>query len=184
MTKKEFSVFAMALKTYYPREELLPNQQALELWYKALEDIPYSVLEVTLNKWVSLNRFSPSIADLREQATELMFGRFPDWQEGWEKVSVALGRYGYFDIDKAYGSFDDLTRKAVDQIGGFRALCKSSNLSADRANFRQAYEDMATRIKHERQLSEAVLTSIEALNTARRLGEMKELQEVLGEVKE
>ena len=34
MNKQEFSLFTMALKTYYPRENLLPNTQAMELWYQ------------------------------------------------------------------------------------------------------------------------------------------------------
>lgn len=33
MTKKEFAKIAMALKTYYPKESLLPNEQAMELWF-------------------------------------------------------------------------------------------------------------------------------------------------------
>ena len=34
MTKKEFAIFAAALKTYYPREQLLPNSEAMELWFR------------------------------------------------------------------------------------------------------------------------------------------------------
>lgn len=164
MTKKEFSVFAMALKTYYPREEIIPNQQALELWYKALEDIPYNVLEVTLGKWVSLNRFSPSIADLREQATELMLGRIPEWQEGWQIVTTAIGRFGIYDIQKALDFMDDMTREAVAQIGGFRALCLSTNKTADRANFRIAYEAIANRKKDQRQIPKYVMAGIESFS--------------------
>ena len=44
--KKEFGMFTAALKTYYPREDkLLPNQEAMELWYRQLQDIPYIVAE-------------------------------------------------------------------------------------------------------------------------------------------
>jgi hypothetical protein len=57
MTKQEFATFAMALKTYYPREQILPNQQAMELWYRELQDIPMQVAEATLRKWVSTNKW-------------------------------------------------------------------------------------------------------------------------------
>ena len=73
MTRIEFATFAMALKTYYPRENLLPNEQALELWFRQLQDISYQVAEVGLHKWVALNKWSPSIADIREMASS---GRF------------------------------------------------------------------------------------------------------------
>ena len=65
MNRKEFALFASALRTYYPREKLLPNEQAMELWFNQLQDIPYKVAELTLNKWVATNKWSPSIADIR-----------------------------------------------------------------------------------------------------------------------
>ena len=43
MNKKEFATFTMALKTYYPRENLLPNEQAREVWFSQLQDIPFEV---------------------------------------------------------------------------------------------------------------------------------------------
>lgn len=64
MDKKEFATFAMALKTYYPRETLLPNTQAMELWYKQLQNLPLVVAEIALEKWVATNKWSPSISDL------------------------------------------------------------------------------------------------------------------------
>jgi hypothetical protein len=64
MDKKEFATFAMALKTYYPRETLLPNTQAMELWYKQLQGIPLVVAQIALEKWVATNKWSPSISDL------------------------------------------------------------------------------------------------------------------------
>lgn len=64
MDKKEFSLFAMALKTYYPKEQLLPNTQAMELWYKQLKGIPYLIAEMALQKWVATNKWSPTISDL------------------------------------------------------------------------------------------------------------------------
>jgi hypothetical protein len=48
MNKKEFAIFASALRTYYPKENLLPNEQAMQLWFNQLSDIPYKVAEVTL----------------------------------------------------------------------------------------------------------------------------------------
>ena len=68
MNKKEFAIWASALKTYYPKEKILPNAQALELWYKQLQNIPYDIAEITLNEWVAKNVFSPSIAEILQNA--------------------------------------------------------------------------------------------------------------------
>ena len=155
MDKKEFSIFVMALKTYYPRENLLPNAQAMELWYKQLQDIPYQVAEAALNKWVAINKWSPSIADIREIATSVMGGEIPDWGEGWERVLQAVRKYGTYRIPEAMETFDPITRECVQRIG-FKNICLSENISTDRANFRMIYEQLSERKRKEAQIPESL----------------------------
>lgn len=144
MDKPEFQVFASALRTYYSKENLLPNAQAMELWFRQLQDIPYPVAEATLNKWVATNKWSPSIAEIRELATEIQYGKLPDWGEGWEQVNKAIRRFGYYSPKEALESLDPITREVVKRLG-FTNLCLSENPAADRANFRQCFEIVAKR---------------------------------------
>lgn len=152
MDKREFATFAMALQTYYPREQLLPNQQAMELWYRELKDIPFSVAEAGMRKWVSTNKWSPSIAEIREMAVNVTSGDAPDWGDGWEKVLTAIRRFGYYNKKEALDSLDPLTRKCVERLG-FRELCISENIMTDRANFRQIYETLSKREQVQQQLA-------------------------------
>ena len=152
MTKKEFAIFASALRTYYPKENILPNEQALELWYKQLQDIPYNVAEVTLNKWVSINKWSPSIAEIRENAAGITQGEAKEWGEAWQEVLRAIRLYGSYEELKALDSLDDTTRKVVKNMG-FKNLCFSENIAADRANFRMIYEQQLKRDKQDAQIS-------------------------------
>ena len=39
MTIKEFSLIAAAIKTYFPRDNILPTENAMELWYEELKDL-------------------------------------------------------------------------------------------------------------------------------------------------
>ena len=155
MDKKEFATIAMALKTYYPRENLLPNEQAMELWFRQLQDIPYQVAEAGLNKWVSLNKWSPCIADIREMTSSITHGELPDWGDAWEEVCRAIRKYGFYQVGEALESLSPLTRQVTERIG-FVNLCMSENQSADRANFRMIYERLAEREKREAQLSAGV----------------------------
>ena len=159
MDKKQFATFAMALKTYYPRENLLPNQQAMELWFKQLQDIPYEVAEIGLNKWVSLNKWSPSIADIREMASSVSNGDLPEWGDAWEEVCRAIRHYGACDATNALESLSPLARKTAKRMG-FRDLCMSENPQADRANFRMIYEQLAEREKKDMQLPVGLLEQI------------------------
>ena len=78
MDKTEFATFASALRTYYPKETILPNEQAMTLWYLQLSDIPYNMASVFLQKWVSVSKWSPSIADIRAGVTDLAGGDFKE----------------------------------------------------------------------------------------------------------
>lgn len=151
MNTKEFSMFAMAIRTYYPKENILPNQQAMELWYRELQDIPYDVIEAGLRQWVATNKWSPSIAEIREITSTVQHGSIPDWGEGWEQVLKAIRMYGSYRIQEAMDSFDPITRQCVERLG-FRNICMSENINHDRANFRMIYEQLQERKKKDLQL--------------------------------
>lgn len=151
MNKTEFATFAMALKTYYPKEKLIPNDRAMELWFFQLKDIDFKTAEATLNKWVATNKWSPSIAEIREAATELTQGEIPDWGEAWEKVLKAVWHWGSYEPEKAMESLDELTRAAVKRVG-YRDICMSENVAVERANFRMVYETLAARKKQDAQI--------------------------------
>lgn len=163
VNKKEFGTFTAALKTYYPREDkLLPNQEAIELWYRQLQDIPYIVAETALNKWVATNKWSPSIADIRVIAVSITNGEPKQWSDGWEQVQKAIRNFGLYDVDGAMESFDDITRQAVKRLG-FKELCMSENPMPDRANFRMIYEQIAEQKETEQRLPEALSTLIRSI---------------------
>lgn len=165
MDKKEFSIFASALRTYYPKEQILPNQQAMELWYRELCDIPYKVAEVALRTWVATNKWSPSIADIREMTSTVTEGNIPDWGEGWEQVLKAIRKYGFYNEAAAMNSLDEITRKCVERLG-FRNICMSENIAADRANFRMMYEQLAERKKTDAKIPLQVQEKIKMMLTS------------------
>ena len=173
MDKREFAMLAAAIKTYYSKEkDLLPNQAAMELWYKQLCDIPFPVAEAALDKWAQTEKWSPSIAELREMAATVSNGEIPDWGEGWEKVLKAIRTHGMYNISGALASLDPMTRQAVERVG-FREICLSENISVERANFRMVYENLAERKKTEQQVALPLRQAIERLGSS----EMLQLEE-------
>ena len=162
MNKAEFATWTMALKTYYPRENLLPNQQAMELWYRELSDISYEVAEAVLRKWVATNKWSPSIADIREATNIMLNGEQLTWGESWERALNAVRRYGSYEKQAALDSLDPLTRRCVENIG-YMDLCKSKNIMVERAHFQKIFEIYAQREHTNQKLSAPLLAAIEKL---------------------
>lgn len=152
-------MFSMALKTFFPKDNIIPNKEALELWYRQLYDIPYSIAETFLQKWVATNKWSPSIAEIREGCIVITEGELPDWGDGWKEVLKCIARYGYMREEEALNHMSPMTRKVVERLG-WKNLCFSENEVADRANFRNCYEIISKREVEDRQLPAALKETI------------------------
>ena len=162
MDKAEFAVIAAALRTYYPRHNLLPNAEAMELWYRDLNDIPAEVLTAALRKWAVTETWPPSLAELRKACGEIVNGPAPDWGDGWSNVMRAVGRYGVHREAEALASLPEMARAAVRRIG-WRDICLSDNPETLRAQFRQVYEIVTKRETENRNLPPALREMIGAL---------------------
>ena len=166
MDKKEFMIFAKALKTYFPKDNLLPSSEAMELWFNALNDVPYASATLFLQKWIRTEKWSPTIADIRSGCAELVSDPLPDWGEAWNNVKKAVSKYGFMNGDKARKFLSAAEWKAVEGIGGWIHLCESEDAMSDRANFRQCYEIYAKREQQDRQIPDSLKESINALRLA------------------
>lgn len=168
MNREEFGNLAMQMKTFYPRDNLLPNKQAMEMWYRMLQDIPYPVAETFLQKWVCTSNWSPTIAEIQKGCRELVEEPIPDWAEGWGEVLKAIARYGYQQEERALKSLTPVTRQVVKRLGWVQ-LCMSESATADRANFRATYETLAKREQEDRQLPGALKEAIKQIGGAHEL---------------
>ena len=135
-------------------------------------------LQVALSVWIDTNKWSPSIADLREMCTKICDGTPDDWSEAWEKVIYAINMFGRDRKAEAMEYFDPVTRTVVSRIGWF-LLCTSEDISVERANFRQIF--MAVKKKHleTRQLHPGIRKVIEATKeTNRKQLESKPVEQI------
>ena len=162
MERDEFKNWIDALQTYYPRFNIIPNPEAISLWYAELGDIPYDLLNTALRKWVNTEKWPPTISELRELCAEIVQGKLPDWGEAWREVEKAIGRYGYDRSQEAFADLSPLTRQAVERIG-WRSICMSGNTDVIRAQFRQVFEICAKREIENRLLPAALRDTIKQI---------------------
>jgi len=172
MNSDEFFKFTAALKTYYPREGLLPNDEALGLWFQELKDIPYMLAETSLRKWVNTNKWSPTIADIREAAMENAVGEKADYGEAWQEVMKSVQRWGMYREEEALEKMDPMTRQVVQWLG-FRSICTSENITADRANFRMIFEELAQREKSASQIPKSLKNLIQDTQDRNKIKEIE-----------
>lgn len=130
------------MKAVYPQPTFLPDAYAFKVWYSLLQDLDYTIAQAAIQKYMLINEFPPTIADIRKNAVSVQAGDKKTWSEGWEEVMKAIGNFGSYREEEALESMSEITRKAVKKLG-FRNICLSENITADRANFRTIYEQMA-----------------------------------------
>lgn len=151
MTSSEFATLAAALKTAYMRDKFLATKEAYDLWFGMLGDLPYEAASNAVKRWILTEKWTPTIADIRERATQVMIPAIPDWSEGWEAVLNAIHRWGMHRESEALATLPEIARKTVKRIG-WQNICLSEEISIERANFRQIYEAIAEREKRTAQL--------------------------------
>lgn len=168
MTREEFAKITMTIKCAYQKEtNLFANEQIVKLWYEHLKDLDYMALQVALSAWIDTNKWSPSIADLREMCTRICDGTPEDWSEAWEKVLYAISQYGRDKKSAAMDYFDEVTGTVVSRIGWY-TLCASEDISIERANFRQIFQVVKRKYIESKQLHPAIRKVIEANQQSRR----------------
>lgn len=163
MEREQFKTLCKGMKAVYTQETFLPDADAFNIWFSLLGDLDYKLLSAAIQKYMLTNKFPPTIADLRELATNIHCGDVPDWGEGWEKVLKAIRKFGSYRETEALESMDYLTRTCVERLG-FRNICLSEDINLDRANFRMIYEQLADRTKKENVLPPSLSNTIKQLN--------------------
>lgn len=181
MNKREFTNLIKAVRAAYPNFQMINTQEGMEMWYAMLSDIPLQALSVAFQKHISTSKYPPSIAEIRELATEQK-GGIKDWSEGYGLLKRAIKNFGYYrekEAMKWLAEIDPLTRTIVSRLN-YQTLCLSEDEMTDRANFRMAYENQQKIQAKQNQLP-IHLQSQEAINGNRRMEQVTEgLSNALG----
>ena len=155
MTAQEFVTIAAAIRAAWPAANIMPDKQSKEVWYTMLADLDYSVCMIALKGHMSTCKFAPSISELRERCSNVTSSTTKSWSDAWGEVMAAIRFCGMYREEDAMERLDDITQRCVKRLG-FQNLCTSENMTADRANFRIAYEQEQKAEKETRQLPTAL----------------------------
>ncbi len=155
MDKQQFATLAIGIKSAYPASKILEDNASMDFWYMMLRDISYETAENAVMEHICTNIFPPNIAEIRKLCMERLKAPVLSFDEAWGVVQRAISTYGWYHPQQAFETMDELTLSVVKNLGWSR-LCQSENPTADRANFREAYEAKAMALQNNIQLPEFV----------------------------
>lgn len=151
MTRDEFKVLVKGMKAIYSQPTFIPDQDAFNMWYALIGDLPYEVCSISIKKYMLTNKFPPTVAELREMAANVVNGDPLTWGESWERALNSVRKYGSYNKQAALDSLDPITRKCVESIG-YMQLCMSENIMVERAHYQKIFEVFAKREQTEKQM--------------------------------
>lgn len=164
MTFKEFGKLADAIKTYFPRDNMLPTDIAMELWYDMLKDMDYQSAYIGLKNYVATSKFAPTIADIRNGAVISQPQELNE-MEAWSLVSKAIRNSGYNSVEE-FAKLPPLVQKSVGLPSQLRtwALDEKYNEEVAMSSFQRAYKSELKRHEELQKMPQNVRNFIEKAN--------------------
>lgn len=162
MTVEEFAKLAAAIKTYFPRDNMLPTEESMELWFDMLKDLDYKSATYGLKKYVSLNKFPPAISDIRECAASISEPDELNEMEAWALVRNAINNSIYNSVDE-FDKLPSLVQKAVGIPEQLRiwAMDEDYSEAVTSSNFIKTYRTVCARREEDKKIPLQVRQLIE-----------------------
>ena len=151
MNAQEFATIASAVKAAYPNANIMPDKQSKNVWYTMLSDLDYNVCLTAIKEHMSINKFAPSISEIRQKCSEIVNGLPKDWGAAWAEVLDSIRYKGMYREEEALKEMEPLTRECVKRLR-YQNICLTENLEMDRANFRMIYEQVSKQRMQDAQL--------------------------------
>lgn len=90
MEREQFKVLVKAMKAVYAQPTFIPDQDAFNVWFALLGDLPYKQAELAVQKHMATEKFPPTIADIREKAEQITSVKETEMSE-LEAWAIAAG---------------------------------------------------------------------------------------------
>ena len=169
MTDKEFMVIVKGLKAVYSDPKFLADNDAIDVWYGLLCDLPYSVLSAATQKYMMQEQYPPTIAGLRKKAAEITAPAHEDMSElaAWALVRKALANSAY-NAEAEFNKLPDLCQRAIGSPANLHemALMDADTVnSIEQSHFIRNYRTALDRKRSDAQIAPSVMQLIRSINT-------------------
>lgn len=160
MTREEFAVLVKAMKAVYSSENFIADKDAFNVWFELLKDLPYEQANLAIQKYMTSEKFPPTIADIRTKATEIVAPAEESMSElqAWALVQKALRNSGY-NSEEEFAKLPEACQRAVGTAANLKewALMDSDQVATiEQSHFIRNYRTSVQRMKEEARLPENV----------------------------
>lgn len=160
MEREEFKILVKAMKAVYAQPTFIPDKDAFDVWYGLLQDLPYEQANLAVQKYMTSERFPPTIADIRTKATEIIAPVEESMSElqAWALVQKAI-RNSAYHAEEEFAKLPEACQRAVGTAVNLKewALMDSDQVATiEQSHFVRNYRASVQRMKEEARLPENV----------------------------
>lgn len=151
VSKEQMLKILAIIKTAYPRFDDFRDPKKLaatnELWYYHFKHCDPNVLECAVHRYINYGIYPPSIAEIRMEYKKLI-DEFPTAEESWNHLMVNIRSYGLYRSTEGGSNLDEISKKVLETIGGYRRLClaESRDLERLQEKYLEIYNDLKDKV--------------------------------------
>lgn len=145
MTSSEWTTVVDVLNVAYAKDGkvMFDTPEKIQFWYSCLRDLDYALVSGAVKRIAMKNKYSPTIADIREECAVIMHGADTVSEaEAWSIVREAL-RDSTYHADEQFAEFPEIVKRAVTSPDRLREWCQLPSDTVGtvvRAEFRRTFE--------------------------------------------
>lgn len=163
MTFDDFKILAKTLRSVYYNSGLLADNDAVQVWYQLLKDIPYEDAALSVARYASTEHFPPTPVDIRRGCITNTKAT-PTANEAWALVRKAL-RNAIYGSEEEFAKLPMICQRALGSADILKTLAMMDSEtvnSFEQSHFIKTYNILVEREKKDAQLPESIRQMIEA----------------------
>lgn len=182
MEREEFKTLVKGMKAVYARPTFIPDQDAFNVWYELLKDLPYAQANIAIQKYMLTEKFPPTIADIRTKANDIVAKVEESMSEleAWSLVSKAISNSGYH-AEEEFDKLPEACQRAVGNPSNLKewAMMESDKVATvEQSHFIRNYRVAVQRMQEEAKIPDHVKAAIASMREKTEAIEQKPRQAI------
>lgn len=142
MAQSDVARLVAEIVAAFPNPRMQVGPATVGVYCQRLADIPIEQLKAAVAHCIDRCTYFPTIAEIRTASALAKTGPKRSGLDAWGDVMGEVRRVGYQGTPRFT---DPVVTAAVRTLGGWLAICESTDTMADRAHFAKAYDSIAAR---------------------------------------
>lgn len=182
MEREEFKTLVKGMKAVYAQPTFIPDQDAFNVWYELLKDLPYAQANIAIQKYMLTEKFPPTIADIRTKANDIVAKVEESMSEleAWSLVSKAISNSGYH-AEEEFDKLPEACQRAVGNPSNLKewAMMESDKVATvEQSHFIRNYRVAVQRMQEEAKIPDHVKAAIASMREKTEAIEQKSRQAI------